>query len=235
MPARKVSVLLVDDDIHVLRLIHSILEVRGYQVITAVDGETALEKFYEHSPDIVLLDIMMPGVDGIDMCRRIREFSDVPIIMVTAKGNKEDTVAALDVGADDYMAKPFSNNELIARVKAVLRRTKSRTKHQELVFRSGGLTIDFARYKVSLNGQDVHLTATEYALLAYLARNSGSIVPSQHILENVWGEEYTGEIHILQVTIGRLRRKLQENARNPEYILTKSGIGYMIRGKNIAG
>ena len=235
MPARKVSVLAVDDDIHVLRLIHSILEVRGYQVIVAVDGETALEKFYEHIPDIVLLDIMMPGVDGLDMCRRIREFSDVPIIMVTAKGNKEDTVAALDAGADDYMAKPFSNDELIARIKAVLRRTKSRTKNQELVFRSGGLTIDFARYKVSLNGQDVHLTATEYALLAYLARNSGSIVPSQQILENVWGEEYTGEIHILQVTIGRLRRKLQENARNPEYILTKSGIGYMIRGKNIAG
>ena len=222
MPARKVSVLAVDDDIPVLRLIQGILEVGGYQVIVAVDGETALEKFYEHIPDIVLLDIMMPGVDGLDMCRRIREFSDVPIIMVTAKGNKEDIVAALDAGADDYMAKPFSNKELIARIKAVLRRTKSRTKEQELVFRSGGLMIDFARFRVSLNGQDVHLTTTE-------------IVPSQQILENVWGEEYIGEIHILRVTIGRLRRKLQENARNPEYILTKSGIGYMMRRKNIPG
>ena len=208
MPAKKVSVLLIDDDIHVLRLMNSILEVRGYQVIAAVDSKTALQKFYEHDPDIVLLDIMMPDVDGLDVCRRIREFSDVPIIMVTAKVNKEDIVATLDAGADDYLAKPFSNSELIARIKALLRRTKSRTEHQERVFRSGGLTIDFARYKVNLNGQDVNLSATEYALLAYLARNSGSILPSQQILEKVWGGEYSGETHILQVTIGRLRRKL---------------------------
>jgi len=228
MPPRKASVLVVDDDVRVLRMMQRILELEGYRVLRASNGEAALDVFDEETPDLVLLDIMMPGMDGYSVCQRIHEFSQVPIIMVTAKGNDEDKVKGLDAGADDYVSKPFSANELAARARAVLRRTTLWDERPEPAFCSGNLVIDFARHRVTANNEEVNLTATEYRLLSYLARNAGRVVTPDQILEKVWGMDYIGETHLLQVNITRLRQKLKDDAKNPKYILTRPGIGYMM-------
>jgi len=172
---------------------------------------------------------MMPGMDGYAVCQNIREFSQVPIIMVTAKDNSEEKVEGLDTGADDYITKPFSASELTARVRAVLRRTKLWDERPEPSFHSGDLVIDFARRRVTLGSQEVNLTATEYRILSFLARNVDRIVTPDQILERVWDREYIGETHLLRVNIARLRQKLRDNPKNPRYILTRSGIGYMMR------
>ena len=232
MPLTKVSTLIVDDDIRMLRMMQRILELEGYRVRTASDGKAALDAFDEENPDLVLLDIMMPDIDGYAICQNIREFSQVPIIMVTSKDNNEEKVEGLDAGADDYITKPFAANELTARVRAVLRRTKLWDERPEPVFHSGDLVIDFARHRVTLGNQELNLTATEYRILSYLARNADRIVTPDQILQKVWDKEYIGETHVLQVNIARLRQKLRDNPRNPKYILTKSGIGYMMQ-KNL--
>ena len=228
MPSKKASVLVVDDDARILRMMRRILELEGYQTLTASNGEAALNVFDEQSPDLILLDIMMPGMDGYTVCRRIREFSQLPIIMVTARDNEEEKVEGLDAGADDYVTKPFSSKELAARVRAVLRRTKLWDEHPEPAFHSDGLVIDFARHRVTLHNQEVNLTAIEYRLLSYLAHNAGRLVTPDQILEKVWGEEYIGEYHILRVSIARLRQKLEDDPKKPRFIATKIGIGYML-------
>jgi len=232
MPSRKVSALIIDDDVRMLRMMQRILELEGYHVRTASDGKAALDVFDEEDPDLVLLDIVMPGLDGYAVCQNIREFSQVPIIMVTAKVNSEENVEGLDAGADDYVTKPFSANELAARVRAVLRRTKLWDERPEPAFQSGNLVIDFTRRRVTLGGQEVNLTATEYRILSYLARNVDRILTPDQILQKVWDREYMGETHLLQVNVARLRQKLRDNPKNPKYILTKSGIGYMMQ-KNL--
>lgn len=229
MPSRKTSVLVVDDDIRVLRMLQRMLELEGYRVLTASDGEVALNLLLdEETPDLVLLDIMMPDMDGYTVCRHIREFSQVPIIMVTAKGNDEEKIQGLNAGTDDYVTKPFSASELAARVRAVLRRAKLRDELTEPAFYFHDLVIDFTRHRVSLHGQDINLTATEYKLLSYLARNADRVLTPDQILETVWGEQYGGDTHLLQVNVARLRQKLGDNAKNSTYILTRAGIGYMI-------
>ena len=228
MPPRKASVLVVDDDVRVLRMMRRILELEGYRVLMASNGEPALDVFDEETPDLVLLDIMMPGMDGYSVCQRIREFSQIPIIMVTAKGNDEEKIRGLDAGADDYVTKPFSAGDVAARVRAVLRRTTLWDERPEPAFCSRGLLIDFARHRVTINNEEVDPTATEYRLLSYLARNADRVVTPDQILEKVWGEDYIGETHLLQVNITRLRQKLKDDAKNPKYILTKPGIGYMM-------
>ena len=228
MPAIKESVLVVDDDIRILRMIHRIMELEGYRVLTAEDAEGALKVFDEEVPGLVLLDIMMPGMDGVTVCRRIREFSQVPVIMVTAKDSSEERVEGLDAGADDYVTKPLSAEELAARVRAVFRRAKFPDKPSQPFFCSGDLVIDFARHQVSVGGKEVHLTVTEYALLSYLAGNSGRVVTPDQLLKKVWGEEYVGATHILQVNIARIRQKLNDHTQKPKYILTRPGIGYML-------
>ena len=228
MPSGKKSVLVVDDDARILRMMQHILGLEGYRVFMADSGEAALEVFGGETPELVLLDIMMPDMDGYTVCQRIREFSLIPIIMVTAKGNDEEKVRGLDAGADDYITKPFSAQELVARVRAVLRRTKLWNGHAEPAFCSGDLVIDFARCRVRLGGREVSLTATEHRLLSCLAQNAARVVTPDQILEKVWGEEYVGETHLLQVHMARLRQKLGDDARNPRYILTRSGIGYMM-------
>jgi len=232
MPSRKVSALIIDDDVRMLRMMQRTLELEGYHVRTASDGKAALDVFDEEDPDLVLLDIVMPGLDGYAVCQNIREFSQVPIIMVTAKVNSEENVEGLDAGADDYVTKPFSANELAARVRAVLRRTKLWDERPEPAFQSGNLVIDFTRRRVTLGGQEVNLTATEYRILSYLARNVDRILTPDQILQKVWDREYMGETHLLQVNVARLRQKLRDNPKNPKYILTKSGIGYMMQ-KNL--
>lgn len=230
VPSRKTSILVVDDDIRILRMVQRILEMEGYRVLTARDGKAALEIFYgEEVPDLVLLDIMMPGMDGYTVCRDIREFSKVPIILVTAKSSEEEKVEGLDAGADDYVSKPFSAKELAARVRAVLRRTQQWDEHSEPMFRLNDLIIDFAMRKVTLGDREIDLTSTEYKLLSYLARKAGMVMTPDEILEKVWGEGYLGETNILQVNLARLRKKLMDNPKDPKYILTKHGIGYSLQ------
>ena len=229
MPVRKTSVLVVDDDVYMLRMMQRILELEDYQVLTVSNGEAAVSVFDGESPDLVLLDIGLPDIDGYTVCQRIREFLQVPIIMVTAKNSPEEKIQGLDAGADDYVTKPFSSKELVARVKAVLRRTKLwDDRPEEVAFRSNSLMVDFSAHRVTVSGQEVDLTATEYRLLSYLAHNANRVVTPDQILEKVWSEEYIGEMHLLQVNIARLRQKLGDDARNPSYVVTKSGIGYMM-------
>jgi DNA-binding response OmpR family regulator len=226
MMYKKSSVLLVEDDPRVLRLEQMVLEKEGFSVVGAGSGEEALELLAEITPSLIVLDVGLPGIDGFTACSRIREFSQVSIIMVTGKDFNEDKVRGLDLGADDYITKPFSPNELAARVKAALRRSVMSNGVAEPNVQVGELLIDFASNRVLLGQSEVFLSDTEYRLLSYLARNAGRIVTCDQILERIWGEEYVGEGHLLHVTIGRLRLKLEDQTRRPKYILTRRGIGY---------
>ncbi len=223
---KKSCVLLVEDDPRVLRLERMVLEKEGFSVVAAGSGEEALEMLAEITPSLIILDVGLPGIDGFTTCSRIREFSQVSIIMVTGKDFNEDKVRGLDLGADDYITKPFSPNELAARVKAALRRSVMSNEVAEPRVEVGELIIDFASNRVLLGNNEVFLSDTEYRLLSYLARNAGRIVTRDQILERIWGEEYVGEDHLLHVTIGRLRLKLEDQTRRPKYILTRRGIGY---------
>ncbi len=228
MALKKISVLVVDDDSRMLRMIQQLLELEGYDVLTANNGEAALATFDEETLALVLLDIMMPGMDGFTVCRRIREFSQVPIIMVSAKHNDAEKIEGLDAGADDYVTKPFSAPELAARIRAAIRRNAALGGRAKPSFRSGDLTIDFSGHRVSMGKHEIDLTALEYSLLSYLAHNAGRVVTPDQILESVWGEEYIGETHVLHVNISRLRQKLGDDSKNPKHVLTKPGIGYMM-------
>jgi DNA-binding response OmpR family regulator len=204
------------------------LELEGFQALVANNGDTALKTFDKETPDLVLLDIMMPDMDGYAVCQRIREFSQVPIIMVTARGDDKEKVEGLDIGADDYVTKPFSASELAARVRAVLRRIGSQDRFQEAAFRYKDLIIDFTSRRVTVNNEELKLTSTEYKLLSYISLNAGRVVTPDQLLNKVWGEEYIGAPHLLQVNIARLRKKLGDDAKKPTYILTRPGIGYII-------
>lgn len=232
MPAKKTTILTADDDPQLLRLITRNLQLEGYEVLPVSDGQQALEQIEQKSPDVVLLDVMMPRMDGFTVCHKVREFSSVPIIIVTARGQDQEKVRGLDLGADDYLTKPFSVDELLARVRAVLRRAQFSPKEHALGLQStmttGDLTIDFSQHVVTLAGKEITLTPTEYRLLAYLAQNAGRIITQDLLLEHIWGAEYLGEGHMLQVNINRLRRKIETNLAHPGYILTKVGVGYSL-------
>ncbi|GCE23808.1 response regulator transcription factor [Dictyobacter kobayashii] len=230
MTSKKTMILTADDDPQLLRLVSRNLEFDGYEVITARDGQEALTMIEANHPDLILLDVMMPKMDGLAVCQYVREFSAVPIIIVTARGQDSDKVKGLDLGADDYLTKPFSIEELLARVRAVLRRTQFMSNEQTHAVRTiakiGELTIDYAQRKVLMEEKEVILTPTEYRILAYLAQNAGRVITQDLLLEHVWGSEYTGESHMLQVNVNRLRRKIEPDPTHPSYILTKIGIGY---------
>jgi DNA-binding response OmpR family regulator len=232
MPAKKTTILTADDDPQLLRLVARNLELEDYDVLTASDGKQALEQIEQHAPDLVLLDVMMPRMDGFTVTSRVREFSAVPIIIVTARGQDQDKVRGLDLGADDYLTKPFSIEELLARVRSVLRRAQFTASEQTHAMRTtmtiGEMTIDFAQHLVTMGGREIELTPTEYRILAYLAQNAGRVVTQDLLLEHVWGSEYVGEGHMLQVNINRLRRKIEPDPMHPRYILTKVGIGYLL-------
>ena len=221
------TILIVDDEPRYLRLMEANLTTEGYIVFKAIDGQAAVEMVAEKQPDLVLLDVMMPKLDGFGACERIREFSNVPIIMVTARGNEADRVTGLDLGADDYIVKPFSATELLARVRAVLRRAQTMVSAvQQSIFNHGSLRIDFARAEVFGDGRIVYLSATEYRLLLQFAHNVGSVLTSEQLLTDVWGPEYRNDKEILWVSISRLRQKLERDPKNPEHIVTRSGLGY---------
>jgi len=203
------------------------LVTEGYQVLKATNGQEAVDIVVEKHPDLVLLDIMMPVLDGFGACERIREFSNVPIIVVTARGSENDRVRGLDLGADDYIVKPFSATELLARVRAVMRRAQtSGGSFQQSIFTHGNLRIDFARAEVFRGDRVVFLSATEYRLLLQFAHNLGSVLTSEQLLMDVWGPEYRDDKEILWVSISRLRQKLESDPKNPQHIVTRSGLGY---------
>jgi DNA-binding response OmpR family regulator len=222
------TILLVDDEPRYLRLMEVNLQTEGYAVRTAADGQQAVESVAAAQPDLILLDVMMPVMDGFTACGRIREFSTVPIIMVTAKGEERDRVRGLDAGADDYIIKPFSAQELLARVRAVLRRAERQdmgTFHQP-VFQHHELRLDLAKAEVISAGKPVMLTATEYRLLQTLAASIGRMLTPEDLLTTVWGPEYRDDKEILWVCLSRLRQKIEPDPKNPIHILTRQGLGY---------
>jgi two-component system KDP operon response regulator KdpE len=225
------TVLVVDDEPRLVRLVHEILSAVGYEVLSAQDGPEALEILAIEQPEIILLDIMLPGeMDGYDVCRRIREFSAVPIIMLTAKAREVDMLHGFDVGADDYLTKPFSAKELIARVKAVLRRT-AQSGQETLItadMRCGDLTISFARRRVNVGDEEIALTPTEFRLLQQLALNANRVVLHEQLLTGVWGPQYRDDIDYLRAYVSHLRRKIEEDPSEPRHILTTPGVGYML-------
>jgi DNA-binding response OmpR family regulator len=217
----------VDDEPRYIRLMEANLTSEGYKVLTASNGQEAVEIVADQRPDLVLLDIMMPVLDGFGACERIREFSSVPIIVVTAKGEERDRVHGLDLGADDYIVKPFSATELLARVRSVLRRAQNSGQvFQQAIFQHGKLRIDFARAEVFKDDKMVFLSATEYRLLLQLARNLGRVLASEQLLQDVWGQEYRDDKEILWVSISRIRQKLEDDPRSPVHIVTRAGMGY---------
>ncbi len=221
-------VLVVDDDPALLPLIEYTFNKEGYDVYTASDGREALRQFFEHKPDLVILDIMMPRMDGWEACRRMREVSDVPIMMLTARGQDEDIIRGLEYGADDYMTKPFSIKVLLARARAVLRRAALPPLEFEepVIYANDYLTIDLKHRRVTVQGKAVKLTPTEYRLLAYLVQNAGQVLTSQQILQNVWGWEYQNDLDYVRVYVWHLRQKLEEDPKDPKYIVTELGAGY---------
>ena len=226
--AIKATILAVDDEPRVLKLLKANLESSGYAVLTAADGEQALQTMERELPDLVLLDLMLPKMDGYAVCRRIREFSAVPVIMLTARSAQVDLIHGFEVGADDYLTKPFSITELLMRVQAVLRRSKW---PEEIVsrqgFKAGPIEIDFAQHLVTVAGNAVKLTPTEYRLLAYMASNANRVLMHRELLRAVWGPEYGEETEYLRVYMRYLRQKLEPEPSKPQYLLTQPGAGYM--------
>jgi len=228
MSKEQTYILVVDDEARYVRAIRFNLEASGYEVVTAQDGETAIALVSDKEPDLVLLDVKMPGMDGLEVCRRIREFSAVPIIMLTALAQDADKVKGLDTGADDYVTKPFSADELLARVRAALRRIDlGRRPMASSLFQAGDLRVDFARQRVFVGDQEADLTPTEYRLLCELVRQEGRVLVPEHLLTKVWGVGYEGETSLVWQAIHRLRRKIEPDPSTPQYIHTKPGIGYV--------
>ncbi|MBI2859767.1 MAG: response regulator transcription factor [Chloroflexi bacterium] len=229
--SKKTTVLVIDDDVRLLRFVRANLESVGYKVLMAEDAETGIGLVEKEMPDLIILDVMLPGLSGFELARRIREFSAVPILMLTAKAEEADVVAGLKVGADDYMTKPFGVQELLARVEAVLRRSgtpEGNTAPGQDGIKVGELSIDFLRRRVSVKGTEVELTLTEYKLLSELASNAGKVMLHSELLSKVWGPEYRNEWEYLRAYIRRLRRKLEQDPAHPQYILSRPGFGYVL-------
>ncbi len=232
--ATKSKILVVEDEKPISDIIKYNLEKEGYMVFTAYDGEEALTSQEENDPDLVLLDVMLPKLDGFEVCRRIRERSIVPIIILTAKEEEVDKVLGLELGADDYMTKPFGIRELLARIKANIRRA-SLTLGPEVdsaapsIREFGDLVIDMNRYEVKKRGETLELTLREFELLRYLAGHENNVFSREQLLEKVWGYEYYGDIRTVDVTVRRLREKVEDDPSNPKYITTRRGVGYYFK------
>ena len=223
------KVLIVDDEEHIVELLKFNLTNAGYKVITANNGLDALRLTRENNPDLLLLDLMLPGMDGFDVCKEIKrskENSNTSIIMLTAKGEELDKILGLELGADDYITKPFSIRELLARVKAVLRRSGSREETMGEVFSSGRLKVNFERHEVLIDDVKVDLTLKEFELLQILIKNKGKILQRETLLDKIWGYEYIGETRTVDVHIRYIRKKIEEDDKNPRFIETIRGVGY---------
>ena len=224
------TVLVVDDEPAFVRLVTRALSHEGYRVLTAHDGREALRALFEHRPDLVLLDVQMPRMDGWQTCSRIRELSDAPVIMLTGKDtSEEDVVRGLDYGADEYLIKPVGNKELLARVRAVLRRAESSAapeKERQTTYGDEYLTADVGRRRVTVHGEPVKLTPTEFRLFALLLENAGRVLTHRQLLEKVWGWEYADDLDYVRIYVWHLRKKLELDSSQPRYIMTEPGVGY---------
>jgi two-component system KDP operon response regulator KdpE len=223
---QKTKILVVDDEPKIRMFIRANLQARGYDVYLAQDGSEALEIAARVLPDVIVLDVAMPGMDGIEVCRKLREWTDTPIIILSVKEDEKIKVRALDEGADDYITKPFSLEELLARVRVALRHTAGVPVAARIVFTAGDLEVDMTKRLVYLRRELVKLTRTEYELLVYLVNNIGKVLSHNEILQNVWGPEYGGESEYVRVFIGQLRRKIEDDPSNPQFIVTVPRIGY---------
>ena len=223
------TVLIVEDDRNIADLLRLYLEKEGYTVVIAPDGMRGVEQFRTVHPSLVLLDVMLPKLNGFEVCQAIREFSEMPIIMLTAKGDDMDKILGLDYGADDYITKPFGGGELLARVRAALRHARNQVAGpsytQTGVYRAGELCIDFDRHLVQLEGQDVHLTQSEYKIVSLLTRYAGKVLTYDFIIREIWGEKATGDTQNLRANMAKIRRKLEKNPGKPQYIFTEVGVG----------
>ncbi|MFQ5916678.1 MAG: response regulator transcription factor [Candidatus Binatia bacterium] len=224
----KIQVLVVDDEPRYLKLVCYNLEAAGYEVTTAASGEEALSLVTGKSPDLIILDIRLPGIDGYEVCSKIREFSSIPIIMLTAKGEEREKVQGLRLGADDYITKPFGAEELMARVENALRRSRIAEAKALPTLSVGELSIDFMQRKVTIEGQEVSFSPIEYRLLQYLAIHAGRVIVQEELQEKVWGPEYREHYEGLRVYIRRLRQKIEKDPEHPILIITKPGVGYML-------
>jgi two-component system KDP operon response regulator KdpE len=224
------TILVVDDEPHVVQLLTMNLELEGFRVTSASDGYAALDKITREFPDLVLLDIMMPGMDGFETLKKIREVSMVPVIFLSAKGEEHDRVLGLDLGADDYITKPFSPVEMVSRIKAVLRRARiaGPSPSSEVVV-DDHLRIDFGQRKVTVGGKEVRLRPTEYRLLYHLVNHAGRLLTHEALLSKVWGPEYRDEDHYVRLYVTYLRQKIERDPKNPEYILSERGLGYRFK------
>lgn len=229
------KVLIVDDEKAIVDILKFNLAREGYETIEAYDGEEGYNKVLTEKPDLILLDVMLPNMPGFDVCRKVREKSNVPIIMLTARTEEIDKVLGLELGADDYITKPFGIREVMARVKANLRRNAIEPAGEEAtedsVLKFGNLSIDTERYEASKNGQVLELTLREFELLKFLAVQPEKIFSREILLEKVWGYEYLGDVRTVDVTVRRLREKIEDDASNPAYVMTKRGIGYYFNSK----
>ncbi|HFF2838314.1 TPA: response regulator YycF [Listeria monocytogenes] len=228
------KILVVDDEKSIADIVKFNLNKEGFDVYCAYDGDEALELVEEVQPDLILLDIMLPGRDGIEVCREVRKKYDMPIIMVTAKDSEIDKVIGLELGADDYVTKPFSNRELIARVKANLRRhsqvsSNAAEEEENSELEIGSLIIHPDAYVASKRGETIELTHREFELLHYLAKHMGQVMTREHLLQTVWGYDYFGDVRTVDVTVRRLREKIEDNPSHPAWLVTRRGVGYYLR------
>lgn len=226
------KILVVDDEKPISDIVKFNLDKEGYDVVTAYDGEEALEKVESEEPDLILLDLMLPKIDGLGVARQVRAKHNIPIIMVTAKDSELDKVVGLELGADDYVTKPFSNRELVARVKANLRRQDQFQQSNEEVknnIKIGPLVINSDSYSVTRDGAQLDLTHREFELLHYLAQHTDQVMTREHLLQTVWGYDYFGDVRTVDVTVRRLREKIEETPSNPQILVTRRGVGYYLR------
>ena len=229
------TILIIDDDNDLLHLASHIFQKEGAQTFTASYEMEGMSKLFSHHPDLVILDVMLPQASGFEICRRIRQVSDVPLIFLTSLNQEQDMLQGLEAGADDFLSKPFSADILLARARAVLRRSVHQNgKAATFRYNDGNLSIDIENHQVLIKGKRIKLTRVEFRLLVYLARNAGKVLTSNQILSAVWGDEYRGSMEYVHIYISHLRRKLEENTKSPRYFLTIHGVGYIFESQEIA-
>jgi DNA-binding response OmpR family regulator len=222
------KILIIDDDEDLLQLAGLLFKKAGAQVFTARDGLEGMSKLFTHRPNLIILDVMMPGMNGFEVCERIRQVSDAPLIMLTALNHEQEMLRGLEAGADDFLSKPFNADILLARARTVLRRSENMSiPNAEFQYDNGQLKIDGERRDVSIRGKRIKLTPVEFRLLVFLARNAGKVLTFEQIIANVWGAEYKGSTDYVHVYVSHLRRKLEENTKSPRYIVTLHGVGYV--------
>jgi len=226
---KEAHILIIDDEPQILRALKTILAANHYRISTAITGEDGIALAVSQPPDIIILDLSLPDMDGIQVCEQIREWSRIPIIVLSVREKEKDKVAALDAGADDYLTKPFGIEELLARIRVALRHSEQSLGNKQSTIKTGSMVIDLARHIITQNGEEIRLTATEFKLLAYLAANADRVITHQNILMHVWGFAEMDRVEYLRVYIGQLRKKLESNPDEPQIIITEPGVGYRFK------